>query len=388
MERKRLSWGERGWLWFRLGLRLGLGTGSVWLAVRYGRAVLTFSAPFLAALTAAVLLDRPVRWLQRRLGWSRRVLTAALLLLLFGALGVAAGWIAFAAGGELVSLAQNWDGLLDKLQSALAGLETFSGRLWRSVPPQLHETAGSIGAALLDWVSESIPAALNALLDRTTETAMGLPSFLVALTMFVMSAYLLTADFPYLRIQAVQRLGDRSLDLCRQLRATALGAFGGYLKAQILLSVGVFFLLLTGFLLTRQPYGLLLALGLAVLDFIPVVGAGTVMIPWAAAAMFTRDYATVIRMLSIWGVIAVFRRVMEPKIIGDQTGLSPLLSLVSIYAGMKLAGVWGMILSPILVLMGLNLIGMGLFRGFRLDLTAALEDAAAILSERPGETGG
>ena len=87
-----------------------------------------------------------------------------------------------------------------------------------------------------------------------------------------------------------------------------------------------------------------------------------------------------IRMMAIWGVIAMFRRVMEPKFVGDQTGLSPILSLVSIYVGMRLAGVWGMILAPILVLVCQNLAQIGLFSGVHRDLNAAADDIAAILS--------
>ena len=154
---------------------------------------------------------------------------------------------------------------------------------------------------------------------------------------------------------------------------------------EVLLSVGVFFILLAGFLIIRQPYSLLLALLLAVLDFIPIVGSGTVMVPWAVIALFTRDFRSAIEIMVIWGVVAMFRRVMEPKFVGDQTGLSPILSLVSIYVGMKLAGVLGMILGPILALVALNLAGMGMFRGLRLDLAAAAEDVAAILSQRPGQ---
>ena len=125
------------------------------------------------------------------------------------------------------------------------------------------------------------------------------------------------------------------------------------------------------------------ALVLAVMDFIPIIGAGTVMVPWAVIALFTRDYPTAIEMMVIWGVIAMFRRVMEPKFVGDQTGLSPILSLVSIYVGMKVAGVLGMILGPTVFLVVLNLAGMGMFRGVRLDLEAAARDIAAILSVRP-----
>ena len=138
-----------------------------------------------------------------------------------------------------------------------------------------------------------------------------------------------------------------------------------------------------GFVLTRQPYGLLLALGLAVLDFIPIVGAGTVMVPWAVVELITRNFSSAISLMVIWGIIALFRRAMEPKFVGDQTGLSPVLSLLSVYVGMKLGGVLGMILGPVLTLVVLNLAGMGLFRGLRADLSAAAWDVAAILSHRP-----
>ena len=152
----------------------------------------------------------------------------------------------------------------------------------------------------------------------------------------------------------------------------------------MLLSVGVFFILLAGFLVIRQPYALLLALGLAVLDFIPIVGSGTVMVPWAVIALFTRDFRSAIEIMVIWGVVAMFRRVMEPKFVGDQTGLSPILSLVSIYVGMKLAGVLGMILGPILLLIVRNLSEMGMFRNIHRDLTAAAGDIAAILAGAEG----
>ena len=81
----------------------------------------------------------------------------------------------------------------------------------------------------------------------------------------------------------------------------------------------LFFILLVGFFLIGQSYGLLLALGLAMLDFIPIVGAGTIMVPWAFLALFTHDYAQAIQIMLIWGVIAMFRRVGEPKVVGDQT---------------------------------------------------------------------
>ncbi|MGE4276342.1 MAG: sporulation integral membrane protein YtvI [Lawsonibacter sp.] len=382
MRSGQLTWRQRGWLWLRLGIRLALALLVLFLLLRFGQRLLTLFAPFVIALITAAMLNPMVKWFQRRVGWSRQVLTLLLLLMIFGLLGAALFLLVYAAGNELVSLTQNWDGLLASLQAALDQLEKLFAHLWTLVPPQLNDSVQSVTDGLLDWLNTATPNLLNSVLNYTTDKAMGVPSFLVALIIFVMATYFLTADYPYLRTRAVQNVDEGVLRFLGQVRVTALGAFGGYLRAQLLLSIGVFFILLAGFLVTRQPYGLLLALVLAIMDFIPIIGAGTVMVPWAVIALFTQDYPTAIQMMVIWGVIAMYRRVMEPKFVGDQTGLSPILSLVSIYVGMKLAGVAGMILGPILLLVLLNLSGMGMFRGLRTDLTAAAVDIAAILSGR------
>ncbi len=383
MERKQLTWKARGELWLRLGIRLALAALAVWLTARFGPGLLSLFAPFVAAFAAAALLNPLVKRLQRGLGWSRQVLTLLLLLLILGALGTAAGVLIWAAGQELVSLLQDWNALLEGLQEVLGRLDALLSRFSSVMPPELVAAWETAGARFIAWLGEAVPVALGTLAALAGQKAMGLPSLLVALVIFVMAAYFLTADYPYLRGRAAQSLDDGLRRFVSQVRATALGAFGGYLRAELLLSAGVFFILLGGFLLTRQPYGLLLALGLAVFDFIPIVGAGTVMVPWAVIAFITQDYPAAIRLMVIWGLIALFRRVMEPKFVGSQTGLSPILSLVSIYAGMKLGGVLGMIFGPILLLVALNLAGMGMFHGLRLDVEAAARDIAAILSQRP-----
>ncbi len=383
MEHKQLTWPQRGALWLRLGIRLGLTALAVWLAARFGRPLLSLFAPFLLALIAAAALNPLVKKLQRLLGWNRQVLTLLLLFLIFGLLGGGLALLVYAAAGQLVSLVQNWGGLLDSLQTVMDQLEALFARLLTLAPPQVNEIVENAKDSLFQWLSEAAPAALGNLGLEAGERAMGLPAFLVALVIFIMATFLLTADYPYLRSRYVQHLDEGLLRFLGQLRTTALGAFGGYVKAEFLLSVGVFFILLAGFFLIRQPYGLLLSLGLAVMDFIPIIGAGTVMVPWAFVALFTGDFTAAVELMAIWGVIALFRRVMEPKFVGDQTGLSPILSLVSIYVGMKLAGVLGMVFGPVVLLVVLNLAGMGMFRGARLDLEAAARDIAAILSERP-----
>ena len=172
-------------------------------------------------------------------------------------------------------------------------------------------------------------------------------------------------------------------DFFGRVKRAAVAAFGGYVKAQLILSVAIFFILLAGFVVIRQPYSVLLAFLLAVLDFIPIVGSGTVMVPWAVADLFLGEYRHAVELMVIWGIIALFRRGAEPKVVGDQTGLSPILSLISIYVGMKIAGVAGMILGPVLCMVIINIGRLGVLDGTLSDLRLAAGDLAAILKNRP-----
>lgn len=383
MNDGQLTWRERGQLWLRLGIRLALAAAAVWLAARLGGLLFSLFAPFLFAFLAAALLNPLVKWLQRKLGWSRRLLSLLLLLLLLGLVGGGLSYLVYAVGRELMALGENWGSLVTGAQQAVEQLDQLLQEVIALLPIQIVQPEQSLLDRLLAWVQTVPLPDLGNLASYAGEKAVSVSAFLLAVVMFSMATYFLTADYPYLRTRAVQHMDDGMLDFLGQVRAIALAAFGGYLKAQLLLSVGVFLILLAGFLLTRQPYGLLLALGLAVLDFIPIVGAGTVMVPWAVIALVTGRYPTAIRIMVIWGVIAMFRRVAEPKFVGNQTGLSPILSLISIYVGMRLGGVLGMILGPILTLVVLNLAGLGMFRGLRLDLEAAADDIASILRVRP-----
>lgn len=379
MGDRQLTWKQRGTLWLRLGLRLALAALAVLFVLKLGRPLLSLFAPFLFALAAAAALNPLVKKLQRALGFNRQALTLLLLLLLFGLIGGGLALLTYAAAGQLVSLVQNWSGLLDSLQSVLDQLEELFARFLALVPPQVTEIVERAGDELFQWLGNAVPAALGNLGMEAGERAMGLPGFCVAVVIFVMATFFLTADYPYLRSRYVQHLDEGLLRFLSQLRSTALGAFGGYVKAEFLLSVGVFFILLGGFLLVRQPYFLLLALALAVLDFIPIIGSGTVMVPWAAVDVVLGDYRHALGLMAVWGLVALFRRVAEPKILGDQMGLPPLLSLASVYVGMKVAGVAGMILGPVLCLVVLNLCRAGVLDRTLRDLRLAGSDLSAIL---------
>jgi predicted PurR-regulated permease PerM len=103
-----------------------------------------------------------------------------------------------------------------------------------------------------------------------------------------------------------------------------------------------------GLALLRVPYAFLLAVLLAVVDFLPLLGTGIILLPWAAVSLLLGEVKLGIGLAVLYGVTSVVRQVLEPKLIGEGLGLHPLVSLAAMYGGLRLFGVWGMILAPLL----------------------------------------
>ena len=393
MDNSPLARGDRAQLWLRLTLRGVLALGGAALVIWVGLPLLSLLSPFVLALIFAWMLNPGVRWLQRKTGISRKAVSLVLVILVFAVIGgvlFGLGWIAV---DQVRSLFDNQQSVLDELLDGIVrvvnSLEGWLTGLGGIVPKGVLTTSGDLINAIMDWVQGlDLPGWLTEMAGQAPSMAANLSGFAVALVVFMMASYFITGDYPRLRFELTERVPLVARDFCRSVKDIFMSAFGGYIKSQLILSTGVFLILAVGFLLMRQPYGLLLALGLAVLDFIPIIGAGTVMVPWAVVDMVLGQYSEAAALMAIWGVIALFRRVMEPKFVGDQTGLSPILSLVGIYLGMKAGGVLGMVVGPLLLLVCINLAKLGIFRPVLNDLSLAASDIHAILrsGRKPSET--
>lgn len=380
MELRELSWKERGRLWMRLGIRLVLTAAALLLLFFAVPPLLSLFMPFVLALIVAWLLNPAVRWLQRKLHISRRLVSLLLILLVVAIAGGALFWFLYTIGTEIYALIADWNTVGAGIESGLLALGESFDRFFALLPDEVLNWLDGTYARLVAWLQEAVPQLLTAAGKGAGNFAMRLPSGVIAAVVFLMACYFITADYPRLRALATERMRPEMRSFFSRVRKVAVGAFGGYVKAQLILSLVVFFILLIGFSLTGQSYALLLAFLFAVMDFIPIIGSGTVMVPWAVVALVVGDYRKALELMVIWGIICLFRRVAEPKVVGDQTGLSPILSLVSIYVGMRLAGVLGMVLGPALLLIIINVLKMDVCAGVRQDIRAAAQDVRALLA--------
>lgn len=374
-----LSWKERGRLWLRLFVRFALAAIFLLLVAKIGMPVLSFCMPFVLGFIFAWLLEPVLRIIIKRTILSRKAVSIILILLICGILGGATTWLVYKVFIEVAALSANWAFIWEEASNAFTQLSDYVNRLFTYLPPEGQEIASSMTTQLLDWFKD---LGTTSLIPKTTSFAIKIPSVVLSLIFFLMSLYFIMADYPRIGAVVTDWMPLNLRRFLRFLEKTFQAAFTGYIRAELLLSLAVFFILVIGFSIMDLPYALLLALGLAVLDFIPIIGAGTVMVPWAIIDMIIGDWKTAVTLLIIWSVIVLFRRLAEPRFLGSQTGLHPVLSLLSIFVGMKAFGVLGMILAPTLLLVVINVARSGVFHAVVSDISLAFQDLSALLKHR------
>lgn len=374
-----LTWRERGRLWLRLGLRLGVVLLAVWLIVRVGLPLVHLLMPFVAALVLAWLLNPVIRFLQKKLGWKRNVLSLILVLVCIFVVGVLAAGLVYSLVSQVASFLQNWQPLWSDTMYALSSITETLEEFLKPLPAETYAQLSGLLERGVEWLGSVVPQLLTRAAGSAGNVALSLPAWAIGFVIFLMASYFISSDYPHLRYKAAQGVPEEFRGFLRDVKGVAVDAFGGYVKAELILSSVIFLILLVGFFIMGEPYALLLAFILGVMDFIPIIGSGTAMVPWAVIDVVLGNYRHAIGLMVVWGIIAVFRRVAEPKVVGDQTGLSPIASLVSIYVGMRLAGVAGMILGPVVCLVALSILRGGVLDNTFADLRLAMSDIIAIL---------
>ena len=331
----------------------GIYVGFRWL--------LPWLLPFLLGLAAAAAIEPAVSWLCRR--GAKRELAAGICVLAALALLTGLLWLLLHRGAdELRALLANLPALLRSVSATLETWKTVLLGMTDRAPPGLSEWLDRAVEGARTSLA-SLPATLSAhLLGLLSGAAAGAPDTLLFAVTLIIGFYFISASYPALLRGAARLLPDRFLARARIVRRDLRRTMGRWLRAQLILSLITFGALTAAFLLLRIDYALLLALLTALIDALPVLGTGIVLIPWAIYDLLTGATARAIGLAVTYAAVTVLRQSVQAKLLGDQLGLHPLATLVSIYVGWRTCGVWGMLLFPILAITGKQLLDSGVLR--------------------------
>lgn len=236
-------------------------------------------------------------------------------------------------------------------ETALSGLHSVEQLLLNvaekspeAVKPMLTHTVQdffSDGTKVLDQATGKVLSLASGVVTKIPDGALSFGTWIIA-------SFMLSAKLPKLRQWSTEKLPqswqEQYLPAMKRLKKNLVG----WLLAQGKLSGITFLILFAGFFILRIPHFPLWALLICLLDALPVFGTGTVLIPWSILCFLQGNPAQGIGLLGIYACAAILRSVLEPKFVGKQLGLDPLITLLSIYAGYRLWGIPGMLFSPLL----------------------------------------
>lgn len=195
---------------------------------------------------------------------------------------------------------------------------------------------------------QDLVSRLSGMLSAGAVTLLGsLPSVLLFLTVLLLSCYYFTAEPGGVSRLVAARIPARWRAGLSRWQAGAGRSLRRYLRAALLLALLTFLEMFVGLTLLRKPYAFLLALLIAFVDFLPVLGTGTVLIPWGIGELLLGSTGSGLGILALYAISSVLREIAEPHLVGRSLGIHPLLSLLSMYAGFRLFGIPGMVLAPL-----------------------------------------
>ena len=328
-----------------------LGFFLAWLGFKY---LLPILFPFLLGILLALAAEPMVKRLSRKIprpAAAAMGVTATLILVISALFFLMALLVR-----EIGLLARALPDLRLAAQGGLQELEGFLLRLTSRTPdgvrPLLSQAVSGLfsnGNAIIEQLLQRLPSIASSLLGW-------IPGSAIALGTGILSAFMVSVRLPNL-LQRLRGLGTTAffkkyLPVLKQIRT----ALGGWLKAQLKLILLCFLIVSTGLFLLRVPYAPVWGILIAFVDAIPILGTGTVLLPWSLISLLQGESAKAIGLVGIYVVAVLSRSILEPKLVGKHLGLDPLITLGALYTGFQLWGIPGMILSPMLCVVLLELV--------------------------------
>lgn len=329
-------------------IQLPLAAAAFFLTLRF---LLPVSLPLLLAFLTAAAEEPVIRFFSRRFAMKRRFAATAVSLAVLVSLVSLACLLLDRAVRELTGLLRDLPELLRSLRPLFAAVTAKAGRYVEAAPPEVQSYVKSALTGLLQKASE-LPAALTGkLLAAASNAAAGAPKALLCVVTYAIGVFFISGSYGEIRAFALRQIPPRGRGTALGVRAEVAGTLTTWYKAQIMLLCATFLQLTAAFLLLRVEYAAFLALFISLVDALPVLGVGTVLLPWAAFCLLSGAPGRALALAVTWGMTAVVRGFLEPKLVGGMLGVHQAAVLAAVYVGFRLSGVVGMIAAPLMLVL-------------------------------------
>lgn len=328
-------------------------TALLWIGggIIFFRWLLEPLLPFLLALALSAMVEPLVQKLRRRMEVRRSFAAALVTTLLLVTLGGGIGLLLV----RLVVELRQWS---ERLPEVIAGFPALWNRMlddverWYAASPSLIRSALDLLAGQLMEGGPSLAGAAGGwLMGMASALLARLPDLGLFLVTTVLAVYFTSLSYPAILAFLKRQLPETWQGKCREAARCFRSTILRWLRAELLLILTTFLILLAGFWWMGLDYALLAAVFTALVDALPVLGTGTVLFPWALGCLLLGNTGRGLALLAVYAAATLVRSLLEPRLLANQADLPPLTALLAMYLGFHFLGVGGMILMPVLLLL-------------------------------------
>lgn len=310
---------------------------------------LSIFMPILLAWLTAILLEPLIQWLQKYIKSDNRIYSVGIVFT--GYLAIISGSV-YIAATQLIKQAIKWIYQFPHYAIQMQDfMEHFLDDFHLLIVdiPQNHLLIQEMERQA-QWVTDKAIHMAQNVIPVLTAWIQSVPSFIVVTFVYLLAFFLFSLDMPRISQAFYRFFQDESANKLRYVFGKLQKVMTGFLKAQLFISSITFIVTYVCLLFLIPKQALLIAVIVWFIDLIPFVASGIVLVPWIIYLYFVGNTVLALKLIILVGVLFILRRMVEPKIMGDQIGLPALPTLLSIYFGLCFMGLKGLILGPILVI--------------------------------------
>lgn len=329
-------------------IRRVLNISLIIIGVYLGCKLAVFYMPFLIAFIIALMIEPAIKSLMKKTKMTRKTCSIIIFVIVFSIIIGCLVWGIISLVSESTNLLQMLNLYIDRaytqIQDAIGKMNITRVSVSKNVLNLTQDASKEMLLKVSKW--------LTGFLTKLIEIVTSIPTITIYIVITILALYFICTDRIYMLDFMEQHVPSKWLQkLGKHIREITIN-LGRYLKAQAILILVSFVISVIGLYIFKivgmnVKYPLLIALAIGFVDALPILGSGSVMVPWAVIEALNGDLKLGVAIIVLWIIMSLVRQVLEPKIVSGRIGIHPIFTLIAMYTGFKVIGVMGMIVGPI-----------------------------------------
>lgn len=311
--------------------------------------IVPVSIPIIFAFLTAFIIEPLVKLAETKFKWKRKGAVISVFIFVLAIIGFILYYTVTQLIGKIITFSKGAPDYFNSLSGVWIDGQSKLLQYTSGLPDEVVKSIQKEFKNGFESIQTSILNLLN--YEKVMALMAEIPNFLVSLTFYIIALFLFMLQLPDLKIMLFRHLTTSTAEKARFIITKLNAVIFGFLKAQLFISLIILAVTFVGLLFISPKYAIFMSLLIWIIDLLPILGGIVILIPWSLYQFVSGDIGTGTKLAILAVVLVIIRRIIEPKMMGSQIGLSPLSTLISMFIGLKLLGFLGLFVGPFIIIL-------------------------------------